>query len=192
MSACKHKVSGSLSLPSRGPFHLSLTVLFTIGHWVVFSLGGWAPLLHTGLHVSGTTLVSLGPLQISSTGVSPSALCFSKTVRLSVKVPHCDPQPRSASTPVWPLPRSLAATWRIDVSFSSWGYLDVSVHPVSFCMLCVHMQMHTHCSMRVPPFGNLRFIRYLLLTAAYRSLSRPSSAPDAKAFSVCSSLLELP
>ena len=30
--ACKHKVSGSFSLPSRGPFHLSLTVLFSIGH----------------------------------------------------------------------------------------------------------------------------------------------------------------
>ena len=30
------------------------------------------------------------------------------------------------------------------------------------------------------------------LTAAYRSLSRPSSAPDAKAFSVCSFSLELP
>ena len=134
--------------------------------------------------------MSLGPLQISPTGVSPSALCFSKTVRLSVWVLHCDPQPRSASTPVWPLPRSLAATWRIDVSFSSWGYLDVSVHPVSFCMLCVHMQMHTHCSMRVPPFGNLRFIRYLLLTAAYRSLSRPSSASGAKASALCSFLLD--
>ncbi len=31
-AACKHRVSGSLSLPSRGPFHLSLTVLFSIGH----------------------------------------------------------------------------------------------------------------------------------------------------------------
>ena len=41
--------------------------------------------------MSGTTLVSLGPLQISSTGVSPSALCFSKTVRLSVMVPRRDP-----------------------------------------------------------------------------------------------------
>ena len=27
LSACKHRVSGSISLPSRGPFHLSLTVL---------------------------------------------------------------------------------------------------------------------------------------------------------------------
>ena len=41
-SACKHMVSGSLSLPSRGAFHLSLTVLYSIGHQVVFSLGRWA------------------------------------------------------------------------------------------------------------------------------------------------------
>ena len=31
-AACRHRVSGSLSLPSRGPFHLSLTVLCSIGH----------------------------------------------------------------------------------------------------------------------------------------------------------------
>ena len=34
----------------------------------------------------------------------------------------------------------------------------------------------------VSPFGNLRINGYLLLPEAYRSLSRPSSAPDAKAF----------
>ena len=34
--------------------------------------------------------------------------------------------------PVWPLSRSLAATWKIDVSFSSYGYLDVSVPRVTF------------------------------------------------------------
>ena len=32
LSACKHIVSGSISLPSRGSFHRSLTVLFAIGH----------------------------------------------------------------------------------------------------------------------------------------------------------------
>ena len=31
-TVCKHRVSGSLSLPSRGPFHLSFTVLCSIGH----------------------------------------------------------------------------------------------------------------------------------------------------------------
>ena len=56
LSACKHRVSGSLSLPSRGAFHLSLTVLCAIGHQVVFSLGGWSPLLPTGFLVSRGTL----------------------------------------------------------------------------------------------------------------------------------------
>ena len=36
-------------------------------------------------------------------------------------------EPRNARTPVWALSISLAATLEIDVSFSSSGYLDVSV-----------------------------------------------------------------
>ena len=55
-SACKHMVSGSLSLPSRGSFHLSLTVLCAIGRQVVFSLGGWSPLLPTKFLVLRGTL----------------------------------------------------------------------------------------------------------------------------------------
>ena len=43
----------------------------------------------------------------------------------------------------------------------------------------------------VSSFGNLRVEAHLQLTAAYRSLSRPSSAPDAKAFTLCSCSLEL-
>ena len=39
-------------------------------------------------------------------------------------------EPRNARIPVWALPISLAATFGIDVSFSSSGYLDVSVHRV--------------------------------------------------------------
>ena len=42
----------------------------------------------------------------------------------------------------------------------------------------------------VSPFGNLRVDAYFQLTAAYRRLSRPSSALDAKAFTLRSSLLE--
>ena len=114
---CKHKVSGSISLPSRGSFHLSLTVLFAIGHWVVFRLGGWALRLHTGLHVSGTTLVPPDPLPISSTGISPSASGLSRTLRLSSTVPCGGPQPPGASTWVWPLSRSLAATQEIIIYF---------------------------------------------------------------------------
>ena len=45
---------------------------------------------------------------------------------------------------------------------------------------------------RVSPFGNLRINSYLRLPEAYRSLSRPSSAPDAKAFPLRSYQLDLP
>ena len=46
-------------------------------------------------------------------------------------------------------------------------------------------------AMGVSPFGNPRIEAYLQLPVAYRSLSRPSSAPDAKAFTMCSYSLEL-
>ena len=71
-TACKHRVSGSLSLPSRGPFHLSFTVLFSIGHWVVFRLGGWSPQLPTEFHVLRGTLDPARSSSLSPTGLSPS------------------------------------------------------------------------------------------------------------------------
>ena len=46
--------------------------------------------------------------------------------------------------------------------------------------------------MRVSPFGNPRVIAYFQLTAAYRRLSRPSSALSAKAFTLRSFSLEQP
>ena len=55
-AACGRKVSGSVSLPSRGSFHLSLTVLCAIGHQVVFSLGRRPSHLQTGFHVPRPTL----------------------------------------------------------------------------------------------------------------------------------------
>ena len=94
------KVHGHLSLPLlvsirfQVLFHSPPGVLFTfpsrycfaIGHWVVFSLGGWAPRLQTGLHVSGPTPDPTSLLWISPTGVSPSAPDLSGVLRLSSKV----------------------------------------------------------------------------------------------------------
>ena len=79
-----HRVSGSLSLPSRGPFHLSLTVLYAIGHWVVFSLGGWSPRLPTRFPVSRGTPDPARPLLFSCTGLSPSLAGSPKAVPLTV------------------------------------------------------------------------------------------------------------
>ena len=50
-------------------------------------------------------------------------------------------EPRNARISVWALPRSLAATYGIDVSFSSSGYLDVSVHRVPFQNLWIQLWM---------------------------------------------------
>ena len=57
--------------------------------------------------------------------------------------------------------------------------------------LCIYLWILKHYLKCVPAFGNLRIIGYLLLPAAYRSLSRPSSAPGAKASALCSLLLDL-
>ena len=92
------------------------------------------------------------------------------------------PQPRRINPPVWPLPRSLATTSGISVDFSSRSYLDVSVQIVPHLRLFDSTQVDSVLHCRVPPFGNLRINAYLQLPEAYRSLSRPSSAPDAKAF----------
>ena len=60
---------------------------------------------------------------------------------LSVRLPESimRSEPHSLFTMVWPLSLSLAATHGIDVSFSSSGYLDVSVHQVPFYTLWIHV-----------------------------------------------------
>ena len=92
------------------------------------------------------------------------------------------PQPRRINPPVWPPPRSLATTCGISVDVFSCPYLDVSVQGVPRVHLFDSMHADTVLPCRVSPFGNLRFNAYVPLPEAYRSLSRPSSAPDAKAF----------
>ncbi len=55
LAAGEYVVSGSLSSPLRGAFHLSLTVLVHYRSLKVFSLGEWSPQLPTRLHVSRGT-----------------------------------------------------------------------------------------------------------------------------------------
>ena len=95
---------------------------------------------------------------------------------------YVSPQPRGINPSVWPLPRSLATTGGISVDFSSSPYLDVSVQAVPRVRLFDSTHADRVLLCRVAPFGNLRINAYVPLPAAYRSLSRPSSAPDAKAF----------
>src|SRR4051794_7533288 len=50
LTDCRHTVSGTLSLPSRGTFHHSLTVLSAIGRQRVFSLRRWSSQIQTEFH----------------------------------------------------------------------------------------------------------------------------------------------
>ena len=92
--------------------------------------------------MSRGTLDPAGPALTSDTGLSPSLAGCSKAVLLSLPDPLLQSEPRDARITVWALPLSLAATHGIDVSFSSSGYLDVSVPRVPFLMLCIYIRIH--------------------------------------------------
>ena len=127
---------------------------------------------------SGSSLIEIG---FRLRGYHPLWLAFPyHSTNLSYRC--VSPQPRRINPSVWPLPRSLATTSGISVDFSSSSYLDVSVQTVPYLRLFDSTQVDRVLLCRVSPFGNLRIVAYVQLPAAYRSLSRPSSAPDAKAF----------
>ena len=115
----------------------------------------------------------------------------SHRIRLTFRVTYAVLTPATFPSPVWPLPFSLATTYGISFDFSSSAYLDVSVRQVPFLYLCIQYRIHGSSPCGFPHSEICGSSAYLQLTAAYRSLSRPSSAPDAKAFPLCSSSLEL-
>ena len=85
-TACRHTVSGTISLRSRGTFHHSLTVLSAIGHQGVFRLSGWSRQIHTGfLGPRATWEIHKRAVQISATGVLPSTPDLSHVLRLPIR-----------------------------------------------------------------------------------------------------------
>ena len=107
---------------------------------------------------------------------------LSHTIRLSYNLHVAVQTPKIFLLSVWPAPRSLATTCGISVDFFSSPYLDVSVQAVPHNLLFDSQEVDRVLLCRVSPFGNPRIDGYVLLPVAYRSLSRPSSAPSAKAF----------
>ena len=163
----------------------------SIGHQVVFWLGGWSPRLPTGFLVSRGTLDPAMFTSISTTWLSHSLTGLPRPF-----VYRCLPMSPS-TTPtillqsVWPLPISLATTFGISVDYFSSPYLDVSVQAVPHIWLFDSPYVDRGLLCRVSPFGYLRIVAHLQLPEAFRSLSRPSSAPDAKAFPLRSYSLDL-
>ena len=163
-------------------FHSPPGVLFTfpsqysfaIGHWVVFSLGGWSPLLPTRFHVSRSTPDTAGFHLSVLRGFHPLWLAFPKPFSHPLFI-FMRSIPRHARTSVWALPISLAATLEIDFSFSSSPYLDVSVQEVPSVYLCIQYTVTEVFSARFPHSDihasmNMCFLTWLF--AAYHVLHR--------------------
>ena len=106
----------------------------------------------------------------------------SHVLLLTFSIPSAVRTPKVLLLSVWPLPRSLATTSGISVDFSSSPYLDVSVQAVPRVRLFCSTHADRVLLCRVSPFGNSGIKAYVRLPQTYRSLSRPSSALDAKAF----------
>ena len=108
----------------------------------------------------------------------------SHALRLTITVLKAVRTPKVFLPPVWPLPRSLATTYGISVDVSSSSYLDVSVQTVPHVRLFDSTHVTGVLLQWVSPFRNPRIKVHLQLPVAYRSLSRLSSAPGAKAFAL--------
>ena len=142
--------------------------------------------VHPSSHrVSRVRRYSGYPLSVFSFVYGTLTLCgrLSHAVQLDTSDHDAGPNPEDPERPsVWPPPRSLATTSGISVDVFSSPYLDVSVQAVPYVLLFDSQHVDTVLPYRVSPFGYLRINAHLQLPEAFRSLSRPSSAPDAKAF----------
>jgi hypothetical protein len=124
LTAGEYVVSGSLSSPLRGAFHLSLTVLVHYRSLKVLSLGGWSPQLPTnspGFVVLRHLTRCAPPV---STGLSPAAVPLSNGFESADD--SCGVRPYNPSCAkaheVWAPPVSLATTPGISLDFFSSGY----------------------------------------------------------------------
>ena len=176
-AACRHTISGSLSLPSRGPFHLSLTVLCSIGHLGYLALRGGPRSFPRNSSCVVVLWILPAGLRFRLRGSHPLWLVFPVPFRYRLCRAFLQSEPRGIYTPVWARALPLAATHAFDFSFSSSPYLDVSVQGVPSVSLSFSAHGDGVFRRRVSPFRHPRLIAHLQLPAAFRSLSRLSSAP---------------
>jgi len=189
-TACRHTVSGTISLRSRGTFHHSLTVLSAIGHQGIFRLSGWSRQIHTGfLGPRATWEILKQAVDVSATGVLPSTPDLSHVLRLHQRFLTCRPIGRLIKrTPATPYAQPLPGITRIRfglIRFRS-PLLPESrlfslpegtemFHFPSFPphALCVQAWVTAHDDCRVSPFGNPRIKAWL---TAPRGLSWPPTS----------------
>lgn len=189
-TACRHTVSGTISLRSRGTFHHSLTVLSAIGHQGIFRLSGWSRQIHTGFLGPRATWVSLKrAVDVSATGVLPSTPDLSHVLRLHQRfltrpvagrrqkrdptTPHAQPLPGITHirfglirfrSPLLPESRLFS----LPEGTEMFHFPSFPPH-----CLCVQQRVTAHDDCRVSPFGHPRIKARL---TAPRGLSRPPTS----------------
>ncbi len=189
-TACRHTVSGTISLRSRGTFHHSLTVLSAIGHQGIFRLNGWSRQIHTGfLGPRATWVTSKRAADISTTGVLPSTPGLSHALRLHQRfltlptagrllkkaptTPHAQPLPGITRirfsliqfrSPLLPESRLFS----LPAGTEMFHFPAFPPHT-----LCVQVRVTAHDDCRVSPFGHPRITARL---TAPRGLSRPPTS----------------
>ena len=189
-TACRHTVSGTISLRSRGTFHHSLTVLSAIGHQGIFRLSGWSRQIHTGFLGPRATWVSLKrAADVSTTGVLPSTPDLSHVLRLHQRFltrPVAGRQQKR--DPTTPYTQPLPGLTRIRFGlirfrspllpesrlFSLPAGTEMFHFPAfpPHC-LCVQQWVTAHDDCRVSPFGNPRIKAWLTTP---RGLSWPPTS----------------
>ena len=169
LTACKRPVSGTISLPSRGTFHHSLTVLSTIGHQEVFrqpsGLGRFtqdstSPVLlgHRPRHAPTSSAYGgithyATPSQTIQLQISTRAPSPAEEEQNSPTTPHTQPLPSITRTRFNHHPLSLATTHGISSPTGTEMFHFPASPPTPYT---IQMQVTRHNSCRVPPFGNPR------------------------------------
>ena len=151
----------------------------------VFSLTGWSRRIRAGFLVSRVTQDTTKPYHASHTGLSPSMDELSRSFRSHSMYYNVVLQPRRcvATTPVWALPRSLATTGGIVFTFSSCGYLDVSVPRVGLPLCGIPESLPVSCLIRIsadqrvfaPPRGFSQLITSFVASESQGILHAPFS-----------------
>jgi hypothetical protein len=121
-TACRHSVSGTISLPLSGcfsPFPHGTSSLSVTEEYL--GLEGGPPMFRQDFTCPALLEADT---RFTLTGLSPAMARLSRRFRLC-KYQH------------WPGPRSLATTNGVSVDVLSSGYLDVSVRPVRLPHLCI-------------------------------------------------------
>jgi hypothetical protein len=170
----------------QGTFHLSLTVLVHYRSSNVFSLGKWASRIPAGLACPAVLRYLARVHPISHTGLSPSMAKLSRKVLLSDEfITHIVPGPTTPQSfrlrfglfPVRsPLLRESFLFLRLLRCFSS---------PRSLCYpMCSDNSNRVSTPVGFPHSDIPGYSTCTRFPGTYRSVPRPSSAFDAKAFAV--------